>query len=78
MIIKFRYPLDTSGIPALVGKNANVNGKVAVTKATNLYGGPEDRTVTFTSTAEDDTTIRVYNVQLEKEKDSCRFAALGW
>jgi len=65
---KVQVPLDTYGIPALIGKNANSSGKVAVTKATNLYGGPENRTVTFTSTAEDDTSIRVYKVQLEKEK----------
>jgi hypothetical protein len=65
---KVQVPLDTYGIPALVGKNANSNGKVTVAKPTNLYGGPENRTMTFTSVAEDDTSVRVYNVLLEKER----------
>jgi hypothetical protein len=66
---KVQVPLDVAGIPALVGKNADINGKNVVSRAKNLSGGVDDRTITFTSTAEDDTTIRVYNVILEKEKN---------
>jgi hypothetical protein len=66
---KVQVPMDVNGIPALVGKNQSINGKVAVDRAKNLLGGVADRTVTFTSTAEDDTTVRVYRVQLEKEKN---------
>ncbi len=66
---KVQVPLATAGIPALLGKMTNDNGKVLVDRAKNLYGGPEDRTVTFSTTAEDDTTTKVYNVVLEKEKD---------
>jgi hypothetical protein len=66
---KVQVPADVPGIPALVGKNEDVNGKNVVSRAKNLTGGPEDRTITFTSTAEDDTTIRTYNVLLEKEKN---------
>ncbi len=66
---KVQVPMDVAGIPALVGKNADINGKNVVSRAKNLSGGVEDRTITFTSTAEDDTTIRVYNVILEKEKN---------
>ena len=56
MIIKVQVPFDVPGIPALVGKNADINGKVKVDRAKNLSGAEADRTVTFTSTAEDDTT----------------------
>lgn len=70
---KFEYkvtvPWDVDGIPALVAKNEDDNARHSVKRATNLAGGVEDRTVTFTSTAENDTTILTYNVLLEKEKD---------
>jgi hypothetical protein len=66
---KVLVPYSTKGIPALIGKNENVNAKVAIQKPTNLYGEPGDRTLTFTATAEDDTTQMVYNILLEKEKN---------
>ncbi len=66
---KVLVPLETPGIPALLGKTASVNAKVVVDRAVNLMGGDADRTVTFSTTAEDDTTMKVYKVQLEKEKD---------
>ena len=65
---KVQIPLDADGIPALVAKPSDLNAKVIVTRATNLGGTLEDRTTTFTVTAEDDTTILSYSVQLEKEK----------
>ncbi len=66
---KVQVPLDVEGIPALVAKTEALNTKVEVKRATNLYGTPEQKTVTFTVTAEDGVTTNVYNIQLEKEKD---------
>jgi hypothetical protein len=66
---KVQVPVDVPGIPSLIAKNEQLNAKHVVARAKNLSGGVEDRTITFTSTAEDDTTIRVYNVLLEKEKN---------
>ena len=62
-----QVPFDVDGIPALVATPEALNTKVDVQRATNLFGTDEDRTVTFTSTAEDDTTVRVYKVMLQKE-----------
>jgi hypothetical protein len=66
---KVQVPFSTIGIPALLGKNTNPNAAVKVDKATNIYGGPENRTVTFKTTAEDDTTVAEYTILLQKEKD---------
>jgi hypothetical protein len=65
---KVQVPADVPGIPALIAKNEDINAKVEVDRAKNLYGTIADKTVTFTSTAEDDTSVLVYKVQLEKEK----------
>ncbi|MBE0653219.1 MAG: hypothetical protein IH594_05450, partial [Bacteroidales bacterium] len=62
-------PLDVEGIPALVAKTQNINAKLEVERAKNLFGSAQDKTVMFTVTAQDDTTILAYKVQLEKEKD---------
>lgn len=64
-----QVPFDVDGIPALVPKLEDINAKVAVSRAKNLGGTVEDRTYKFTTTAEDDTTIYVYQVQLNKEKN---------
>ncbi len=66
---RIQVPLDVDGIPALVGKAESTNAKVEVKRATNLGGTIDDRTITFTVTAEDDTTITHYNVELVKEKN---------
>ena len=66
---RIQVPLDVDGIPALVGKTESANAKVEVKRATNLGGTIDDRTITFTVTAEDDSTINHYNVELVKEKD---------
>ncbi|MEX2369405.1 MAG: cadherin-like beta sandwich domain-containing protein [Bacteroidales bacterium] len=63
-------PSDVNGIPSLVAKSEALNTKVEVDRAVNLFGTTADKTVTFTTTAEDDTTIRVYKVVLEKERTS--------
>ena len=66
---RIEVPLDIIGIPALVGKAQDANSKVAVKRATNINGTLEDRTITFTVTAADDTTKNTYKVELVKEKD---------
>jgi len=66
---KVQVPFDVDGIPALLAKTEDVNAHMVASRAKNLAGTVEDRTATFTSTAEDDTTVLVYKVQLEKEKN---------
>jgi hypothetical protein len=61
-------PADVEGFPALVARPKDPNARVKVTRAAGLDGTPEKRTVTFTVTAEDGSTERVYAVTLEKEK----------
>ena len=62
-------PLEYAGIPALVFQKAQTDSKVVVARAKTLEGTAEDRTVTFTVTAEDDSTVNVYTVRFEKQKD---------
>jgi hypothetical protein len=61
-------PADIGGFPALIARTQDPNARVAVTRASGMDGTPEKRTVTFTVTAEDGSTERVYTVTLEKEK----------
>jgi hypothetical protein len=61
-------PADTEGIPGLVGKPGDDNASVDVQRAVNLFGSTADRTVTFTVTAENDTSIREYTVEMVKQK----------
>ncbi len=65
---RVRVPADVDGIPALVANPVDLNQKVEMDRATNLFGTLEDRTVTFTSTAEDDTSVLTYTIVLEKDK----------
>ncbi len=62
-------PYDIKGIPALLASTADVNAHLFADMARNLYGAVQDKTFTFTSTAEDDTTVLVYKVQLDKERN---------
>ncbi len=62
-------PIIAEGIPALVAKSASLNSKIEVSRATSLSGSAENRTINFTVTAEDDTTIYNYGVTLTKEKN---------
>ena len=64
-----QVPLMSEGIPALVSTKSDVNATVHVDRAKSLYGSEMDRTVTFTVTAEDDSTISQYSVILTKEKN---------
>ena len=71
---KFDYivkiPLEYNGIPALVFTKQQLDSRVVVARAKTLEGTPEERTVTYTVTAESDTIVNVYTVRFEKEKDN--------
>ena len=64
-----QVPLDYDGIPALTYSKQSLNSKVVVKRAKNLAGSVEDRTLTFTVTAENDTVISNYTIRFDKEKD---------
>ena len=66
---RIQVPVDVQGIPALIAKTENLNAKVVVKRAANLSGSVQERTISFTVTAEDDSVVYVYNVELVKEKD---------
>lgn len=57
-----------TSVPALVAKTEHLNAKVDVTRALNLTGSTRGRTITFKTTAEDDTSKLTYNVQFVKEQ----------
>jgi hypothetical protein len=63
-----RIPYDIEGIPALTYTQSNLNSKVEVSRAIAMEGPVEDRTITFTVTAEDNVTSTVYKVTFEKEQ----------
>lgn len=69
---KVQIPLDVDGIPAMIATAEDLNAKVMVNRAKNILGAPEDRTITFTVIAEDDTTTQDYFVELVKEKDPAK------
>jgi arginine repressor len=62
-------PLEVEGIPALIAKTEDLNATVDVKRATSLGGTKEGRTITFTVTAEDDSTVNTYTVELVKDTD---------
>ena len=62
-------PPGESAEPALIAKAEQLNTKIKVDRLTNMSGTANDRVVSFTSTAEDDTTVLVYNVQVNKQKE---------
>jgi len=62
-------PMDVDGIPQLVATAENLDTRIQVKRAKSLAGSLLDRTVTFNTTAEDDTTYRAYNVVFSKEQD---------
>ena len=53
-----QVPLDVEGVPALVAKTEQLNATVDVKRAVNLAGSTEQKTVTFTVTAEDGITSK--------------------
>ena len=62
-------PLEYKGIPGLVYHKQQTDSKVEVTRVKSMEGDAADRTLTFTVTAEDDSTQTVYTVRFEREKD---------
>jgi hypothetical protein len=66
---KVQIPWDVQGIPAFVVKTQDPDAKIVITRAATLAGTLDDRTIKYTITAEDDTSINTYSIQLEKEKD---------
>jgi len=64
-----QVPLDVEGIPALVAKPIDLNAKIEVKRAVSLSGTPEDRSIEFHVTAEDDSVKNTYIVQLTKERN---------
>ena len=55
-------PYGTTMVPALTALAQNQNATFEVQRATSLKGSIEDRTTTFTVTAEDDSTVLSYSV----------------
>ncbi|MCF8359758.1 MAG: T9SS type A sorting domain-containing protein [Prolixibacteraceae bacterium] len=66
---KVQIPWDVPYIPAFVAKTAHTDATVETKRATSLGGTIEDRTIRYTVTAEDDSVVNVYSIELEKEKD---------
>ena len=66
---RVQVPLEIETVPGLIAKTQDLNASVEVTRAKNLNGLPEDRTISFKVVAEDDSVTNIYNVELIKEKD---------
>lgn len=66
----YKVNIPSKSMPALVGKMDDVDAKLQIIRAVNLTGSAEDRTVTFNTTAEDDTSKLTYKVELVREKDT--------
>ena len=68
-LVKIPVAAGYEGIPELAYTKQDLDSRVVVNRAKTLDGTVEDRTVTFTVTAENDTVVSVYKVQFDKEKD---------
>lgn len=64
---RVKVPNETVGIPGLIAKPQDLNTEIEVERAKTLFGSVADKTISFTVTAEDDTTVNVYNVEIERE-----------
>jgi hypothetical protein len=62
-------PADVEGIPEMTTTTERLNTTVTTDRATNINGSIADRTITFNTAAEDDTTLLSYKVTLNKEKN---------
>ncbi|MCK4750660.1 MAG: hypothetical protein KAT15_26560, partial [Bacteroidales bacterium] len=62
-------PAPVDGVPALVGKLSDDNASLKVDRATSLLGSYEARKTTFKVTAENDTTLNEYSVQINMPSD---------
>ncbi|MEX2428146.1 MAG: hypothetical protein WD577_07865, partial [Bacteroidales bacterium] len=56
---ELKVPYGATSVPALSVIPEDLNAQISVNRATVLAGPLEDRTTTFTVTAEDDTTVNV-------------------
>ena len=63
-----KIPAESTEIPALIAKSRELNSTVEVTRAASLQGDAEQRTITFTVTAQDGITTKDYKVVIQKEK----------
>lgn len=60
-------PSDVDEFPVLLPHREDFNSKVTTTRAQGLEAGITGRTIKFEVTAEDDTTINTYSVQIDLE-----------
>jgi hypothetical protein len=67
---QMKLPPEIKSVPATMAKPSNLNARVQVKRATFLKGTQEQRTTTYTVTATDDTTIKVYNVEWQPEMEA--------
>ncbi len=58
-------PNGTLSVPALQAIPQNINARVSQSRAVSLNGSPEERTTTFTVTAEDNYSTREYAVTFQ-------------
>ncbi|MCK4751366.1 MAG: hypothetical protein KAT15_30120, partial [Bacteroidales bacterium] len=68
-IYMLKLPYGTTSVPALMPLPQDMNATIETDRAISLGGGMAERTTVFTVTAEDDTSVMVYNVTFEVEKD---------
>lgn len=61
-------PYGTSSVPALKAIPQNLRAKIQTTRARSLSGSLEERTTTFSVTAEDDSTNMIYTIIFSVEK----------
>jgi hypothetical protein len=57
-----KVPYGITNVPALTAFPVDLNAKISVERARVISGPLQDRTTTFTVTAEDDTTVLIYSV----------------
>jgi hypothetical protein len=57
-----KVPYGITNVPALTAFPVDPNAKISVERARVISGPLQDRTTTFTVTAEDDTTVLIYSV----------------
>lgn len=63
---ELKVPYGTMNVPSLMAIPENLNAEISIERATVISGPVEDRTTTFTVTA--DTTINIYSVIFSMEK----------
>jgi hypothetical protein len=62
-----KVPYGTENVPALTAFPMDPNAKISVERARLINGPVQDRTTTFTVTAEDDTTVLIYSVVFSED-----------